>query len=58
MEVLLIFLAIIIVVFFGVFVSGRRFGPLALSLAAGFMLARIWAEWLTIMVSGLGFEIP
>lgn len=58
MEVVIVFLAIILAIFFGVFLSGRRFGPLALSLAAGFMLSEIWSEWLTVIVSGLGFEIP
>lgn len=57
MEVVVIFSAIVLVVFLGVFLSGRRFGPLALSLAAGFMLSEIWADWLTIIISGLGFEI-
>ena len=58
MEVIVIFAAIVILVFLITFISGRRFGPLALSLAAGSMLAEIWAEWLTIIVSGLGFEVP
>lgn len=58
MGVVVVFGAIIVSVFLIAFLSGRRFGPLALALAAGSMLAEIWSEWLTIIVSGLGFEIP
>lgn len=58
MEVAIIFLIIIAVVFAGVFLSGRRLGPLALALAAGSILSTIWADSLTIIISGLGFEVP
>lgn len=58
MSVAILFGSIIAVVFLVTFLSGRRFGPLALSLAAGAMLAEIWAGWLVVVVAGLGFEVP
>ena len=58
MSIVIIFGVIIALVVLITFLSGRRFGPLALALSAGFMLSEIWAEWLTVIVSGLGFEVP
>lgn len=58
MSVAILFGSIIVVVFLITFLSGRRFGPLALSLAAGAMLAEIWSDWLEIIVAGFGFEVP
>ncbi|OYX42109.1 hypothetical protein B7Y94_04020 [Candidatus Saccharibacteria bacterium 32-49-12] len=58
MSVVVLFGSIIVAVFTIALLSGRRFGPLALALSAGSMLAEIWADWLTVIVSGLGFEIP
>ena len=58
MSVLLVFGAIIGAVFAIAFVSSRRFGPLALALAAGAVLADIWSEWLAIIIGGFGVAVP
>ena len=39
MSIIILFGAILVAVFIIAFVSSRRFGPLALSLAAGFLLS-------------------
>lgn len=44
MEVVVLFGGIVVVVFVGAFLSARRFGVLALGLAAGSVLAGLWAE--------------
>ena len=36
------------------FMLNRRFGVLALALAAGALLAELWAEWLAGVIGGLG----
>ncbi|MDO4773648.1 MAG: hypothetical protein Q4A37_00800 [Candidatus Saccharibacteria bacterium] len=48
---------IVVAVFACAFFMGRRFGPLALSLAAGSLLAELWAEWLTIIIGGFGVAL-
>ncbi len=53
MSVIILFGAILAIVFTIAFVSSRRFGPLALSLAAGFLLSEWWASWLTGLLEGL-----
>ena len=58
MSVLILFGTIIVTVFVVSFFSSRRFGPLALALAAGAMLAEMWSEWLVIIIGGLGVEVP
>lgn len=58
MSVAIIFGAILAVVFVIAFVSSRRFGPLALALAAGSLLAELWADWLTIIIGGFGIDVP
>lgn len=58
MSVLLLFGIIVAVVFVVAFVSNRRFGPLALALAAGSMLADFWASSLAIIVGGFGINTP
>ena len=58
MSVLLLFGVILVVVFAVAFVSNRRFGPLALALAAGSMLAEFWASGLAIIIGGLGVNMP
>ncbi len=47
MSVIILFGAILVTVFAVAFVSSRRFGPLALSLATGFLLSEWWGGWLT-----------
>lgn len=53
MEPVIIFLAVIFVAFVGAYLSSRRFGVLALSLATGSVLSGLWAvpfaDWLTHM---------
>ncbi|PID33253.1 hypothetical protein CR969_01705 [Candidatus Saccharibacteria bacterium] len=58
MSVVILFAIILAVVFVIAFVSSRRFGPLALALAAGSMLAEFWTEWLSIVIGGLGVSFP
>ena len=53
MSIIILFGAILAIVFTIAFVSSRRFGPLALSLAAGFLLSEGWASWLTGLLEGL-----
>lgn len=57
MGVIILFCIILSAVFFLSFVFGRRFGPLALSLAAGSMLANFWSSWLAGLISDLGVKI-
>lgn len=57
MSVIILFGAILVIVFTIAFVSSRRFGPLALSLAAGFLLSEWWASWLTGLLNGLKLAV-
>ncbi len=57
MSVIILFGAILVAVFMIAFVSSRRFGPLALSLAAGFLLSEWWASWLTGLLDGLKLAV-
>lgn len=57
MSVIILFGAILVIVFTIAFVSSRRFGPLALSLAAGFLLSEWWASWLTGLLDGLKLAV-
>lgn len=57
MSVIILFGAILVAVFMITFVSSRRFGPLALSLAAGFLLSEWWASWLTGLLDGLKLAV-
>lgn len=57
MSVIILFGVILAIVFTIAFVSSRRFGPLALSLAAGFLLSEWWASWLTGLLDGLKLAV-
>lgn len=57
MSIIILFGAILAIVFTIAFVSSRRFGPLALSLAAGFLLSEWWASWLTGLLDGLKLAV-
>lgn len=57
MSIIILFGAILVAVFIIAFVSSRRFGPLALSLAAGFLLSEWWASWLTGLLDGLKLAV-
>lgn len=54
MSVVLLFGGVAVAVTALVFVLNRRFGVLALALAAGVLLAELWAEWLAGVIGGLG----
>ena len=54
MSVAFLFGGIILVIFISVFLSSRRFGVLALSLAAGSVLSGLWAGWLADMLTRYG----
>ena len=58
MDVAIIFLGAVAVVFAGSFLSGRRFGVLAVGLAIGSVLSGLWAGELAKFVSGLGVSLP
>ena len=55
MSVIILFGAILVTVFAVAFVSSRRFGPLALALATGFLLSEWWGSWLMGVLDGLKF---
>ena len=57
MSVAILFGVIVAVIFAAVFVSSRRFGPLALALATGFLLAEWWSNWLSSILDGFGMEL-
>ena len=57
MSIIILFGAILAIVFTIAFISSRRFGPLALSLAAGFLLSEWWASWLTGLLYGLKLAV-
>ena len=57
MSIIILFGAILAIVFTIAFVSSCRFGPLALSLAAGFLLSEWWASWLTGLLDGLKLAV-
>ncbi len=57
MSIIILFGAILAIVFTIAFVSSRRFGPLALSLAAGFLLSEWWASLLTGLLDGLKLAV-
>lgn len=54
MSVVLLFGGVAVAVTALAFVLNRRFGVLALALAAGVLLAELWAEWLAGVIGGLG----
>lgn len=57
MSVAILFGVIVAVIFVAAFVSSRRFGPLALALAAGFLLAEWWSSWLAGILDGFGIAL-
>lgn len=57
MSVAILFGVIVAVIFAAAFVSSRRFGPLALALAAGFLLAEWWSNWLGSILDGFDMEL-
>ena len=57
MSVAILFGVIVAVIFAAAFVSSRRFGLLALALAAGFLLAEWWSNWLGSILDGFGMEL-
>lgn len=58
MSVVLFFAVVLAVVFLAVFVTGRRVGPLVLTLAAGVLLMQIWANALRVILGGIGLNMP
>lgn len=58
MSVALLFASIVIVVFGLAFLSGRRYGALALSLAAGSVLSNIWSDELSILLQNYNIGLP
>ena len=56
MSIVLLFGGVAVVVTALAFVLNRRFGVLALALAAGALLAELWAEGLAGVIGGLGIS--
>ena len=56
MSMVLLFGGVAVAVTALAFVLNRRFGVLALALAAGVLLAELWAEWLAGVIGGLGIS--
>ena len=57
MSVLIVFMIIIGVIFAAAFLSARRFGVLALGLAAGSVLASLWGDSLAIWMIKLDVDV-
>lgn len=58
MDLVLLFGAVIIITALITFALGRRFGVLALALAAGSVLADIWASDVTGLLNTAGISLP
>lgn len=57
MSIVLMFLAMIVVLFVAAFLTRRRFGVLGLALTAGATLSSLWAAQLTPLVAKAGLEL-
>lgn len=58
MNVVIALGAVVVVSFLLVFLTKRRFGPLALALAAGFVLSTIWSYEAGLIVQAMGLALP
>jgi len=57
MNVAIVYAVTLVVLFALAYFTKRRFGVLGLALAAGAMLSNLWAQQLTPIVKGTGFDI-
>lgn len=58
MDIALLFGIIVLIVALVAFLSARRFGVLALALAAGSVLAGLWADWLNELLKSSQIVVP
>jgi len=57
MNVAIVYAVTLVILFALAYFTKRRFGVLGLALAAGAMLSNLWAQQLTPIVKGTGFDI-
>lgn len=58
MNVAVLLVAVLVVVFVAVLMTGRRVGPLALAAAAGYVFVELWMEAVRVILGGLGINLP
>lgn len=58
MNVAVLLLAVLVVIFVVVLVTGRRIGPLALAAAAGYIFVELWMEAVRVILGGVGINLP
>ena len=58
MNVAVLLLAVLVVIFVVVLVTGRRIGPLALAAAAGYIFVELWMETVRVILGGVGINLP
>lgn len=58
MNVAVLLLAVLVVIFVVVLVTGRRIGPLVLAAAAGYIFVELWMEAVRVILGGVGINLP
>jgi membrane protein len=58
MNVAVLLVAVLVVIFVAVLVTGRRIGPLALAAAAGYIFVELWMETVRVILGGVGINLP
>ena len=58
MNVAVLLVAVLVVVFVAVLMTGRRVGPLALAAAAGYVFVELWMEAVRVILGGVGINLP
>jgi len=58
MNVTVLLLAVLVVIFVVVLVTGRRIGPLVLAAAAGYIFVELWMEAVRVILGGVGINLP
>ena len=58
MNVAVLLVAVLMVIFVAVLVTGRRIGPLSLAAAAGYIFVELWMEAVRVILGGMGINLP
>ena len=58
MNVAVLLVAVLVVIFVAVLVTGRRIGPLVLAAAAGYIFVELWMETVRVILGGVGINLP
>ena len=58
MNVAVLLVAVLVVIFVAVLVTGRRIGPLSLAAAAGYIFVELWMETVRVILGGVGINLP